>query len=127
MLKIKDIIRMGCFLLVLYVLQYPILLFARTFPNAFSYIFVVYPGTDSDLAGYCPQWIAKKPTNRSRPVIGGIISKSQNGKIGRGLVVVVSNTVRNLVSSNEECRLLQSRLLKIAKFISVRAIAIIRK
>ncbi len=79
------------FVLFSLVLRWPIwgmLFFISRLVRIFDYLFLVYPGSDSDLDGYCPRWLANSFLFREKPVIGGIISK---GKAGRGLVLVVPN------------------------------------
>ena len=67
----------------------------------FDYLFLVYPGTDSDLDGYCPRWLARSWFFRDKPVIAGVISKGVAG--GRGLVLAVPNTVAELHKSSKVC------------------------
>ncbi len=90
--KIVVFIRKVVFILFSLILRWPIwgiMFFVSRFIRVFDYLFLVYPGSDSDLDGYCPRWLANSFLFREKPVIGGIVSKGK--KTGRGLVLVVPN------------------------------------
>jgi hypothetical protein len=87
----------------------------------FDYLFLVYPGTDKDLDGYCPRWLAKSWIFRNKPVIGGVISK---GSGGRGLILVVPNTVVEFRSNKDVCEKIIHRLNWIKELVGAKSIAL---
>jgi len=94
--------------------------------NFFNYLFLVYPGTDSDVYGYCKpewlaNWLAKSPLFSKRPAIAGIISRNC---AGRGLIFVVPNTSEQFRSDKDVCNKIMKRLNRIRKLIGAKAIAI---
>jgi len=93
-------------------------------PRLFDYVFLVYPGTDKDLDGYAPRWLAKKSVYRSKLSLAGIITKPKGGVIGRGLILVIPNTVRNMLAISSDCVSLKENLQKMAEKLSLKAVAI---
>ncbi len=87
----------------------------------FSYLFLVYPGTDADLDGYCPRWLAKSWIFSKKPTVGGIISK---GSGGRGLTLVVPNTVQEFHKNRDVCEKTMKRLEWIKNLAGAKSIAI---
>lgn len=92
----------------------------------FDYIFMVYPGTDADVHGYCkPPWLAsllaKSPFFSKRPALAGIISKNC---AGRGLTLVVPNTSEQFKSDKDVCNKVMERLEWIQRVIGAKAIAL---
>jgi hypothetical protein len=88
----------------------------------FRYIFLVYPGSEKDLAGYCPKWLLQTPLFKGRPTIGGIITSNREHKV-RGLVLVIPNTIAEMQANPELCRKIKSRLLRIQKLSGAVAVA----
>lgn len=118
-----SVLRKIVFLLFSLVLRWPIwgvLALARIF-KPFDYLFLVYPGTDKDLDGYCPRRLAKSWLFSKKPTIGGIISKSAGG---RGLILVVPNTVKEFLFSKEVCKEVMRRLEFVKKIVGAKSIAI---
>lgn len=89
--------------------------------KTFDYIFLVYPGTESDLDGYCPRWLAKSWLFSCKPTIGGIITK---GSCGRGLYLVVPNTAKQLQEDKNVCIKIMARLGFIRNLIGAKSIAV---
>jgi hypothetical protein len=87
----------------------------------FDYLFLVYPGTDSDLDGYCPRWLAKTWFFSKKPSIAGIIRK---GPCGRGLYLVLPNTPRQFLNCKQVCETICARLEKICRLTGVKSVAI---
>ncbi|TSC54447.1 MAG: hypothetical protein LiPW31_111 [Microgenomates group bacterium LiPW_31] len=87
----------------------------------FNYLFLVYPGTDSDLDGYCPRRLAKSWLFSKKPAIGGIISKSVGG---RGLILVVPNTIKEFLFHKDVCEKVMQRLERIKAIVGAKSIAI---
>lgn len=87
----------------------------------FDYLFLVYPGTDKDLDGYCPRWLAKSWLFSTKPSIGGIISKAETG---RGLILVVPNTTVEFLQRRDICEKTTKRLKWIKNIIGAKAIAL---
>lgn len=90
----------------------------------FDYVFLVYPGTDKDLKGYCPDWLAKSLLFRSKPTFGGFISKSKSCGCGFGLVFVIPNKAQELFSDKSACHDIARRLLFVKKITGVKSVAI---
>lgn len=87
----KTYLRKFMFVSTSLVLRYPIflvLIMLRPF-NLFQYIFLVYPGKDKDIEGYCPLWLAKSSLSSGKPTLAGIITKSTLND--RGLILVLPN------------------------------------
>ncbi len=120
----KRQIRITAFLFVIFVLQKPLRGISRIFSQKFNYIFVGYPGSDKDLRGYAPAWWIKNPANRRIVSLVGIVKKPKNSVVGRGLVVVVPSTIRQMLSSQEDCLIMKDNLQKLAKILGIKAIAI---
>ena len=87
----------------------------------FDYLFLVYPGTDSDLDGYCPRWLAKSRLFREKPVIAGVVSK---GCAGRGLVLAVPNTAFDFQQNRDVCEKIIKRLKRIKWLVGAKSIAL---
>jgi hypothetical protein len=87
----------------------------------FDYLFLVYPGTDKDLDGYCPRWLAKSRLFRSKPQVGGVITK---GSGGRGLVLVVPDTVKAFIKDPQIGRKTIKNLDRIRQLVGAKSIAI---
>jgi len=87
----------------------------------FGYVFLVYPGDPSDLDGYCPRWLARSFLYRSKPTIGGDIEKSVGGK---GLTVVVPDTIKELSHDKSRCAGIKKRLLRVKSLTGAKSIAI---
>ena len=105
------------------ILRWPIygsLAAARVF-KPFHFLFLVYPGTDRDLDGYCPRWLAKSWIFSKKPTIGGFISK---GRGIRGLTLVVPNTVSEFRAKSVVCQEVIDRLGRMGALLGVRSIAI---
>jgi hypothetical protein len=105
-------------------LKWPILigLFLLRSAKPFSFIFLVYPGSDSDLEGYCPKWLAKSKLFFSKPAFGGIIS---NSACGRGLILVVPNTIEEMLRNKDKCcHKIYTWLLIIHWIVGTKAIAL---
>ena len=80
----------------------------------FRYLFLVYPGSNQDLAGYCPRWLLQTPLFKGRPTIGGIITSNREHKV-RGRVLVIPNTIAEMQSNPELCKKIKFRLEQIQK------------
>jgi len=96
------------------------LLIIRPF-HLFDYLFLVYPGTDYDLDGYCPRWLARSRLFSGRPVTGGIITRGATGV--RGLILVVPNTARQLLTEKSIVLDIVTRLDSISKLVGAKTIA----
>ncbi len=92
------------------------------FFRVFNYLFLVYPGSDTDLDGYCPRWLANSFLFREKPVIGGIISGSRKKKSGRGLVLVIPNKSYEF-GIKEKSEKITRRLILIKKALRAKSIA----
>ena len=88
----------------------------------FDYLFLVYPGTDSDLEGYCPPKLAKTWIYSGKPSWAGIITKGESGV--RGLYLVVPDTTDMLCGSAELCLKIFQKLLWIKRSVKAKAIAL---
>jgi len=119
----ESILRKIGFLTVSLFLRWPIwiLLGIARFFKPFDYLFLVYPGDDSDLDGYCPRWLAKSWLFSTKPTIAGVISK---GSGGRGLVLVVPNTASDFQANKETCQAIVRRLKRISSWIGAPSIAL---
>ena len=108
------------------ILRWPIywsLAAARVF-KPFHFLFLVYPGSDKDLDGYCPRWLAKSWLFSKKPTIGGVISKGRGvGRI-RGLTLVVPNTVDEFRAKSVVCQEVLNRLERMGSLLGVKSIAI---
>jgi hypothetical protein len=106
-------------------LRWPVIiavaLACRIIPGFFKYIFLVYPGTDSDTERFCPLWLANSWVFSGKPTIGGIIS---TGTAGRGLYFVVPNTVKQFREERKVCENIHRRLAWFNRFFRTKAIAI---
>lgn len=96
----------------------------RLLPRFFDYIFFVYPGKESDIGGYLPHFLANTAWCRTQIFFGGIITAPRGEKAGRGFLIGAPSTVRSMVGSENECRLLEEKMKKIAHHYSVKRIAI---
>lgn len=118
-----SVLRKVAFITVSLILRWPawgILGLVRIF-KPFDYLFLVYPGTDNDLDGYCPRRLAKSWLFSKKPAIGGIISKSVGG---RGLILVVPNTIKEFLSHKDVCEKVMQRLERIKAIVGAKSIAI---
>lgn len=118
-----KILRYVEFLTVSLILRWPIwILLAMLKPfKIFRYLFLVYPGTDSDLDGYCPRQLARSWVFSKQPTIGGIISK---GSGGRGLILVVPNTTDEFENKKNVCNEVTRRLVWIQQIVGAKSIAL---
>jgi len=107
--------------LVLRPLFWPSLLIFRTF-RLFDYLFLVYPGTDYDLDGYCPRVLARSWLFSGKPVLGGVITQGATGV--RGLILVVPNTAREMLTNRLIVANIITRLNRIAKLVGANSIAL---
>lgn len=96
-------------------------LFALRPFRLFDYLFLVYPGTDYDLDGYCPRWLARSWLFSGRPVTGGMITQGTTGV--RGLILVVPNTARQLLADKSIVLNIVKRLNSISTLVGVNTIA----
>lgn len=87
----------------------------------FDYLFLVYPGTDYDLDGYCPRWLARSWLFSGRPVTAGIITRGATGV--RGLILVVPNTTRQLLAEKPVVLAIIKRLNFISNLVGAGTIA----
>ena len=113
------------FLTVSILLRWPIWLFLGALCffgiKVFDYLFLVYPGTEKDLDGYCPRWLAKSWIFRGKPVIGGIIT---SGIGGRGLTLVIPNTINEIKSNKDTSKKIVRRLNWIKRLVGAKSIAL---
>lgn len=98
-----------------------LILFALRPFRLFDYLFLVYPGNEYDLNGYCPPKLARSWLFSGKPVIGGVISKGSTGV--RGLILVIPNTAKQLLSSKPIVLSVVNRLSRIATILGVNSIA----
>jgi hypothetical protein len=114
-----KIVRYVGFLTLNLLFRWPIwiILFVLRPFRLFKYLFLVYPGTDSDLDGYCPRWLAKSWLFSKKPTIGGFIS-------GGGLVLVVPNTVHDFKNGADVSEKVVQRMVKIKNLTKAKAIAL---
>jgi hypothetical protein len=123
--KIQGRIRVGALLLLgIIVLRGPFPLLMRLLPRFFDYIFFVYPGKESDIGGYLPYFLANSAWCRTQIFFGGIITAPPGKKAGRGFLIGSPSTVRSMLRSEVECRILEKKMKKIADCFSVKGIAI---
>jgi hypothetical protein len=101
-------------------LIWPTLFLLRPF-RLFNYVFLVYPGTDYDLDGYCPRWLAQSWLFSGRPVPGGIVTRGATGV--RGLILVVPNTARQLLAEKPIVLAIVKRLEFISSLVGADTIA----
>ena len=106
------------------VLRGPFLLVMRFLPRFFDYIFFVYPGKESDMDGYVPRFFTNSQWGRTQIFFGGIITAPKEKKVGRGILIGSPSTVRSMVRSEAECRILEQRMKKIARGFSAKRVAI---
>lgn len=104
------------------VLRYPIflLLFMLRPFKLFQYIFLVYPGKDKDIEGYCPLWLAKSVVYSGKPAIAGVITKSSLN--ARGLVLVVPNSTTDLMHHKQIAIDVMKNLNKFATLVGAHTI-----
>lgn len=88
----------------------------------FDYIFTVYPGTESDLRGYCHPIVAKTRFIHSKPSLVGIISRGE--KVGRGLILAIPNVMAEFREKKDTCLEVLGRLAFIRKISGTKAIAL---
>lgn len=120
---ISRIVRYSGFLTISLLFRWPIWIAlgaARIF-RPFDWLFLVYPGTDADLDGYCPRRLAKSRLFRGKPTVGGIVSK---GSSGRGLLLVAPDTAQEMVADPLVCLAVMRRLEWIMRLCGAKAIAI---
>jgi len=104
-------------------LRYPIwalLLILRPF-KLFHYLFLVYPGNDYDLGGYCPKWLANSRLFWGKPTFGGIITPGRTG--ARGLILVIPNTAKQMLHDKVTTSLIVKRLERMAAILGIGSIA----
>ena len=120
--SIKTYARKSVFITTSLILRYPIfLLFFMLRPfKLFQYIFLVYPGKDKDIDGYCPLWLAKSVLYSGKPAIAGIITKSTIN--ARGLVLVVPNSTHDLIHHKQISMDVMNNLNKIAAIVGANTI-----
>jgi len=87
----------------------------------FDYLFLVYPGNEYDLNGYCPPKLARSWLFSGKPVLGGVISKGSTGV--RGLILVIPNTAKQLLSDKSIVLSVINRLNRIAMILGIDSIA----
>lgn len=116
-------IRKSVFVLINVILRpliWPTLLILRPF-HLIDYLFLVYPGTDYDLDGYCPRWLARSWLFFGRPVTGGIITRGETGV--RGLILVVPNTARQMLADKSLVLDIVNRLNSISTLVGANTVA----
>ena len=117
----SPFMRKATFLTTNLVLGFPIRILLRCLRRfaLFDYIFLIYPGDNSDIEGFCPLWLARTPLISRRPLIGGIIT----GK-SRGLLLGVPNTAEEFRSNPETARIVMERVLRIQKLVGAKSVAL---
>ncbi len=105
------------------VLRRPFLWVMRLLPQFFDYMFFVYPGKESDMDGYLPRFFTSGWC-RTQIFFGGIITAPKEKNIGRGILIGSPSTVRSMVRSAAECRMLQRRMTALARGFSAKRVAI---
>ncbi len=118
----KTYMRKFFFIFTSLILRYPILLLLFILQpfRLFQYIFLVYPGKDKDIDGYCPLWLAKSVLYSGKPAIAGIITR---GNIkARGLVLVVPNTTFECIANKQVSVEIMKNLKMIAKIVGAHTI-----
>ena len=120
--RLKTYVRKSLFITTSLILRYPVflLLFLLRPLKLFQYIFLVYPGKDKDIEGYCPLWLAKKAIFSGKPSIAGIITKSTIN--ARGLVLVVPNSTSDLLHHKRIAMDVMKNLNKIATIVGAHTI-----
>jgi len=115
-----------CILLILgvIVLRRPFLWVMRLFPHYFDYAFFVYPGQSSDIGGYLPESFENKSWCKTQIFFGGIITSPQGESVGRGILIGSPSTVRSMVKSSDDCKVLEQRMRQIAKGFSLKRVAL---
>lgn len=88
----------------------------------FDYLFTVYPGTESDLRGYCHPTLARTRFIHSKPSLVGIISRGE--KVGRGLVLAVPNIMAEFREKKDVCLEVLQRLSFVRKISVTKAVAL---
>ncbi len=121
--KLKKSLRMSLFLFVTLVVQKPLTFFLSLKYRTFDYVFLVYPGTQRDLDGYCPRWLANS-IYRNKISFAGVITVPKTQTIGRGVIIVIPNTVKALLRSSDDCLVIKNELQKLAKKLSIKSVAI---
>lgn len=118
----KTYLRKFLFIVISLLLRYPILLllFILRPLRLFQYIFLVYPGKDKDIEGYCPLWLAKSIIYSAKPSIAGIITKSKTN--ARGLVLVIPNSTNQLLHYKKISQQVMDNLNMIAKIVGATTI-----
>lgn len=106
------------------ILQRPFLFLIRFLPRFFEYVFFVYPGKESDMDGYMPRSFANSKWGRTKIFFGGIITPPRGRGVGRGFLIGAPSTVRSMVRSAEECKILERRMKQIAECFSLKCVAI---
>ncbi len=116
-------VRKAVFLITFFVFGWLIwlLLAATKKLKLFNYLFLVYPGTDRDLEGYCPKWLGRSFIFSKRPVPVGFISK---GAGVRGLVLAVPNTTKELVADKKVSEKITQRMMNIKGRVGAQSIAL---
>ncbi len=116
---INKLVRYVGFLAMNLVFRWPIwiLLYLAKPLKIIKFLFMVYPGRESDLDGYCPRRLAKSWVFSKKPVIGGLM-------LGGGLVLVVPNTVEEFERDFDTSDRVVERLVWISKLINAKAIAL---
>lgn len=115
--------RNAVFLIANILFRYPIwllLLILRPF-RLFQYLFLVYPGNDYDLGGYCPKWLANTRLFWGRPTFGGIITSGRTG--ARGLILVIPNTAKQMLHDKATTSQVVTRLDRMAAMLGIGSIA----
>lgn len=121
----KSKVRVGILMLLSMIFfRRPIMYVMWFLPRLFDYVFFVYPGRDSDIGGYLPEFMAKGSWFRTQIFFGGIITAPHGKRAGRGFLIGAPSTVRSMVRSREECRILEKKMRQIANIFSIRKIAI---
>ena len=118
------ILRQTGFILVSLILRWVVwgVLGALRIFKIFDYLFLVYPGSASDLDGYCPRKLARSWLFSKKPTVGGFISKGQAGV--RGLYFVVPNTAKEFSLGKDVCEGVKKRLVWLNNLVGSRAVAV---
>lgn len=106
------------------ILRRPFVCIMQFLPHFFDYAFFVYPGKESDMDGYVPRSFANRKWGRTQIFFGGIITSPRDKSVGRGILIGAPSTVRSMVRSHDECKILEQRMRRIAEFFSIKKIAI---
>ncbi|MBU2265217.1 hypothetical protein KJ784_03480 [Patescibacteria group bacterium] len=123
-LDLFRLLRQAGFILVSLILRWVVwgVLGALRIFKIFDYLFLVYPGSASDLDGYCPRKLARSWLFSKKPTVGGIISKGQAGV--RGLYFVVPNTAKEFSFGKDVCESVRRRLAWLNGLVGSRAVAV---